>query len=37
MVSSQVRQAVYEHRAAKERLERVARQPSTTPAMPIWA
>ena len=26
MVSSQVRQAVYEHRAAKERLERVARQ-----------
>jgi outer membrane protein len=26
MVSSQVRQAVYQHRAAKERLERVARQ-----------
>jgi outer membrane protein len=26
MVSSQVRQAVYQHRAAKERVERVARQ-----------
>jgi outer membrane protein len=26
MVSSQVRQATYQHRAAKERLERVARQ-----------
>jgi outer membrane protein len=26
MVSSQIRQAVYQHRAAKERLERVARQ-----------
>jgi outer membrane protein len=26
LVSSQVRQAVYQHRAAKERLERVARQ-----------
>src|SRR6202162_6523642 len=26
MVSSQIRQAVYQHRAAKERVERVARQ-----------